>query len=84
MKTLIEGCPCEEDVGCPGCLHDFRCSDYNIVLDKQAAKIIISRLMEQRRASATTTTTTTHTAGEVMMMMMMMMMMMGHSFLLIC
>ena len=39
--ALVQGCPCEHPTGCPGCVTDFRCSDYNVVLDKASGMVVV-------------------------------------------
>ncbi len=38
-RAFVVDCPCES--GCPKCVHDFQCSEYNQRLDKQAALEIL-------------------------------------------
>lgn len=42
--ALVQGCPCEHPTGCPGCVSDFRCSDYNVVLDKASGIVVVVSL----------------------------------------
>jgi hypothetical protein len=56
VKALVVGCPCTDPTGCPGCVQNHRCSDYNVVLDKDAAKIIITRLIARRETKRTSPT----------------------------
>eukprot|EP00055_Hartaetosiga_balthica_P015375 m.90376 g.90376 ORF g.90376 m.90376 type:complete len:264 (+) comp8850_c1_seq17:1102-1893(+) len=39
---ILDECGCEN--GCPSCLHDFSCSEYNDRISKQGAKIIFKSL----------------------------------------
>jgi len=38
-RQFADDCNCEK--GCPKCVHDFQCSEYNQRLDKQAALDIL-------------------------------------------
>lgn len=38
---LIEACPCREFEGCPGCVWSLSCAQYNQLLDKEAALVIL-------------------------------------------
>ncbi|CAM9481571.1 unnamed protein product [Discosporangium mesarthrocarpum] len=40
---LLEGCPCQD--GCLTCIHDHSCTGYNSLLDKQAALLILRRVI---------------------------------------
>lgn len=37
--AMIERCECED--GCPACIHDSRCREFNYVLDKAAAIVVL-------------------------------------------
>ena len=37
---LVRDCPCAH--GCPSCIHDAQCSEYNIVMDKDAGMLILA------------------------------------------
>ena len=37
--TLCMDCPCDE--GCPSCVHDLGCSQYNFVIDKAAGVLLL-------------------------------------------
>jgi DEAD/DEAH box helicase domain-containing protein len=41
---VIRGCPCED--GCPSCVQSPKCGNFNQPLDKQAAVLILKRLLE--------------------------------------
>ena len=43
---LVNQCPCEEESGCPNCVHHGECTQYNAVLDKRAAKIVLEAVIE--------------------------------------
>lgn len=38
---LIEACDCDDPVGCPGCIHHNSCGEYNAVLHKGGAALIL-------------------------------------------
>eukprot|EP00897_Mesotaenium_endlicherianum_P010153 jgi/Mesen1/9166/ME000591S08489 len=42
---LISACDCVEPAGCPNCTQCMKCNEYNEVLDKQAAVIILQGVM---------------------------------------
>ncbi|MGC8782287.1 MAG: Zn-binding domain-containing protein, partial [Anaerolineae bacterium] len=44
---VIRGCPCES--GCPSCVQSPKCGNFNQPLDKQAAVIILQRLLAGNR-----------------------------------
>ena len=39
---LIRGCDCMSDKGCPGCIQYTACNQYNAVLSKAAAYIVLA------------------------------------------
>lgn len=47
---LVRQCPCDD--GCPACLYDLACSEFNIVLDKRAAIKILTAAVEDVTAAA--------------------------------
>lgn len=62
---LVESCPCDD--GCPGCIHDLRCSGHNLVMDKAATRVILRDALDMplldvspSTASATATHEGTH------------------------
>ncbi len=51
--TLCMDCPCDE--GCPSCVHDLGCSQYNFVIDKAAGVLLLQdalSVMSKTRQSA--------------------------------
>jgi DEAD/DEAH box helicase domain-containing protein len=51
---LIRSCPCTSDTGCPGCVQHTDCGEYNAVLNKQSAILILESTLaaEAERAAA--------------------------------
>jgi len=49
---LVTCCPCKDASGCPGCLHNGECAEYNDTLDKQGGLAILRHTLaaEQRHA----------------------------------
>ena len=43
---LVKQCPCEEECGCPNCVQHGDCPQYNAVLDKHAALIVLDAVLE--------------------------------------
>eukprot|EP00127_Corallochytrium_limacisporum_P000562 Clim_evm1s19 gene=Clim_evmTU1s19 len=43
-KDIMDACPCQD--GCPSCIHDFNCREYNAVMDKQGGIHLLGRLLE--------------------------------------
>ena len=39
--ALILGCDCTADSGCPSCIQHADCNEYNAVLSKQSAVIVL-------------------------------------------
>ncbi|MCX7671390.1 MAG: DEAD/DEAH box helicase [Anaerolineae bacterium] len=50
---VIRGCPCES--GCPSCVQSPKCGNFNQPLDKQAAVIILQRLLTGPRGEGAST-----------------------------
>lgn len=42
--ALVQQCACRH--GCPGCVQHTDCSEYNAVLHKQGAAVVLRRVME--------------------------------------
>lgn len=42
---LIAGCSCTSFRGCPACVQMMSCSEYNVVLDKKAALVILQAML---------------------------------------
>jgi ATP-dependent helicase YprA (DUF1998 family) len=47
---LVSKCPCQEVTGCPGCIQLTCCTQYNAVLNKQSALVVLESTLEQERA----------------------------------
>ncbi|KAJ0981938.1 hypothetical protein J5N97_010193 [Dioscorea zingiberensis] len=45
-SELVTTCSCSTDAGCPNCIQTLSCSEYNEVLDKKAAIIILKGVIE--------------------------------------
>lgn len=43
---LLVTCECSGGTGCPNCVQNFSCSEYNEVIDKQAAVIILKGVIQ--------------------------------------
>eukprot|EP00854_Cymbomonas_tetramitiformis_P015864 gene15864-18813_t len=43
---LVEACECEEPSGCPACIHYLDCSEYNNVLDKSSALLVLKATVD--------------------------------------
>lgn len=43
---LIEGCSCKPASGCPGCVQHMDCGEYNAVLNKFSAIIVLQCTLE--------------------------------------
>jgi DEAD/DEAH box helicase domain-containing protein len=48
--NLIRECPCES--GCPSCIHSPKCGNGNVPLDKEAAAMVLSLLLDRPEARA--------------------------------
>ena len=46
----MDQCPCREESGCPGCVHHGDCPQYNAVLDKSAALVVLDAVLEAEEA----------------------------------
>ena len=46
---MVSSCPCE--TGCPSCVHSPKCGSGNRPIDKEAARFILSALVQEGRAS---------------------------------
>lgn len=40
-RELVDGCECESDKGCPACIHQQTCNEYNAVLHKGGASLVL-------------------------------------------
>ena len=49
-RELVDQCPCREESGCPGCVHHGDCPQYNAVLDKSAALVVLDAVLEAEEA----------------------------------
>ncbi|XP_020277328.1 uncharacterized protein LOC109851548 [Asparagus officinalis] len=47
---LVSTCSCLSAAGCPNCVQAFSCSEYNEILDKKAAVIILKGVIESEEA----------------------------------
>ncbi|XP_039792694.1 uncharacterized ATP-dependent helicase YprA-like [Panicum virgatum] len=47
---LVSTCSCTGAVGCPNCIQSLTCSEYNEVLDKEAAILILKGVIDYERA----------------------------------
>lgn len=47
---LLTSCCCSGDTGCPNCVQNLACHEYNEVLDKDAAVIIIKGVLEAEKS----------------------------------
>ncbi|KAK1678926.1 hypothetical protein QYE76_039774 [Lolium multiflorum] len=47
---LVLTCSCTSDAGCPNCIQSLTCSEYNGVLDKEAAILILKGVIEHERS----------------------------------
>lgn len=47
---LIEACPCAKAEGCPGCVWSLGCSQYNQLLDKEAALAVLRETIKAEDA----------------------------------
>jgi len=45
--SLVEGCPCTLSKGCPRCVQHLDCKNYNAVLSKQAAVLVLREALRQ-------------------------------------
>jgi ATP-dependent helicase YprA (DUF1998 family) len=45
--TLVQGCGCNKVTGCPGCIHFGCCNEYNAVLHKGSALIVLQHTLAQ-------------------------------------
>ncbi len=43
---LVEACPCTSSTGCPGCVQHTTCNQYNAVLNKAAAIVVLQATLE--------------------------------------
>ena len=48
-RDLIKGCECDEPTGCPSCCHHTDCNQYNAVLDKRAALMVLEGTLAAQR-----------------------------------
>ena len=46
---LVRACPCHEETGCPGCIQFTCCDQYNAVLHKQAALVVLQCTLDQEQ-----------------------------------
>ena len=44
--TLVQSCPCTSEDGCPMCVQSTVCSEYNNVLSKSGAQIILQNMLQ--------------------------------------
>jgi len=47
---LVSTCSCTSVAGCPNCIQSLTCSEYNEVLDKEAAILILKGVTEHERS----------------------------------
>ena len=48
--ALVEACPCTSPTGCPGCVQHTTCNQYNAVLNKAAAVVVLEATLEAQDA----------------------------------
>lgn len=44
---LVRACPCSDDKGCPSCVQHVACTEYNAVISKSMAIIVLECALEQ-------------------------------------
>lgn len=44
--ALVVECGCEAEGGCPGCVQHTHCGEYNAVLHKAAARLVLEAALE--------------------------------------
>ena len=49
---LVSQCTCEETTGCPGCVQFTCCDQYNAVLHKQSALVVLHCTLESEQRLA--------------------------------
>lgn len=49
---LLMSCYCSGDTGCPNCVQNLACHEYNEVLDKDAAIMIIKGVLDEEKSKA--------------------------------
>ena len=42
---LVDQCDCTSDRGCPACVQHTNCDEYNAVLNKEGAKIVLKHVL---------------------------------------
>jgi ATP-dependent helicase YprA (DUF1998 family) len=48
--ALVHECPCSGRAGCPACVQHTECGEYNSVLHKRAAAVVLQSLLEGEEA----------------------------------
>lgn len=43
--ALVQECPCAGPKGCPGCCFHLHCRNYNAVLDKAGARVVLAHCL---------------------------------------
>lgn len=43
---LVRACPCSDDKGCPNCVQHVACTEYNAVISKSMAVIVLECALE--------------------------------------
>jgi DEAD/DEAH box helicase domain-containing protein len=46
---LVSSCPCTYPKGCPRCVQHLDCKNYNAVLSKRAALVVLRAALEQEQ-----------------------------------
>ena len=46
-RRRVAECPCPYAKGCPDCIHHLDCRNYNAVLSKAAAEVVLRHALEQ-------------------------------------
>ncbi len=48
--ALVTDCECDNAAGCPACVQHTDCSEYNSVINKQAARIVLEEALRAETA----------------------------------
>jgi len=44
---LVRACPCSDEKGCPNCIQHVACTEYNAVISKSMATVVLQCALEQ-------------------------------------